>query len=150
MIVLFILLRKDLGGCATAPPILRFFSWFQGVPTGHEMLWLIAFLWITALVFIGSKMIDEILEHGQLLDRQVFELHPTAPDADLLPGTFRDFPIIYNFALNIVHVNEKIIAAEYFYCGALIIILTCRQVPEAHSSHADILDLPSIDMLIWS
>jgi hypothetical protein len=95
-------------------------------------------------------MIDEILEHGQLLDRQVFELHPTAPDADLFPGAFRDFPIIYNSTLNFVHVNKKIIAAEYFYCGAVIIVLTYRQVPEAHSSHADILDLPSIDMFIWS
>jgi len=71
-------------------------------------------------------MIDEFLQCGQVLDRQVFELHPTAPGADLLPGTFRDFPIIYNSALNTAQVNETVVAAEYFYCGASPMILVCR------------------------
>jgi len=52
------------------------------------------------LGFIERKIIDEILEHGQVPGRQVFELYSTAPRADLFPRAFRDFPIIYNAALN--------------------------------------------------
>ena len=72
-------------------------------------------LWITGLGFIESKIIDEILEHGQVFGRQVFELYPTVPRADLFPGAFGDFPIIYNSALNTAQVNETVVAAEYFY-----------------------------------
>ena len=85
-----------------------------------------------------------------MLDRQVFELYPTAPGADLLPGAFRDFPIIYYSALNLGHVNEKVVAAEYFYFGAPIIILVCRQIPDAQPAHADIQDLPHVDKFIGS
>src|SRR5208337_2266595 len=35
-VILKALFRKLLMGCAPAPPILRIFSWFQGVPWGHE------------------------------------------------------------------------------------------------------------------
>ena len=70
--------------------------------------------------FVKSKMIDEILEHGQVLDRQVFELHPAAPCADLLPGAFGDFRSYTILQWNLVQVNEKVAAAEYYYFGAPI------------------------------
>jgi len=103
---------------------------------------------IAWLGFIGSKIIDEILEHGQVLDRQVFELDSAAPRADLFPGAFRHFIVIYNSAINFVHVNETVVTAEYFYMGALCIILSCGQIPEAQPTHADILDLSHINDLI--
>ena len=98
--------------------------------------------------FIESKMVDEILEHDQVFDRQVFELRPASPDADLLPGALGDYSVIYNSAGNLVQVNEKVAAAEYYYFGAPIIILVCRQIPDAQPAHADILDLPRVDELI--
>ena len=98
--------------------------------------------------FIESKMVDEILEHDQVFDRQVFELRPASPGADLLPGAFGDYSVIYNSAGNLVQVNEKVAAAEYYYFGAPIIILVCRQIPDAQPAHADILDLPRVDELI--
>src|SRR5208283_4110971 len=95
-------------------------------------------------------MIDEILEQGQVLDRQVFELYSTAPRADLFREVFRDFSIIYNSALNLVQVNETAIVAEYFYYGAPLIILVCRHILGAQPDYADILDLPHVHKLIGS
>jgi hypothetical protein len=103
---------------------------------------------IAGLGFIGSKMLDEILQHRQVLDRQVFELDPAAPRTDLFPGALRHFMVIYNSAIDLVHVDETMVAAEYFYMGAPVIILLCGQIPEAQPPHADILDLPHIYDLI--
>jgi len=41
-----------------------------------------------------------------------------------------------------------VVTAEYFYMGALFMILFCGQIPEAQPTHADILDLPHINDLI--
>jgi len=95
-------------------------------------------------------MIDELLEHGRVLDRQVFELYSAAPRGDLFPGASRDFPIIYNSALNLVQVNEKLVATEYFYSGAPFIILVCRHILDAQPAYADILDLPHVHKVIGS
>jgi len=95
-------------------------------------------------------MIDEILEHGQVLVKQVFKLHPAAPGADLLPGAFRYFMIIHDSALNPVQVNEAVVAAEYFYSGASLMILLRRQIPDTQPPHADILDLSHVNELIGS
>jgi len=95
-------------------------------------------------------MIDESLEDGQLLDRQIFELHSAAPRAHLFAGAFRDFSIIYNSTVNLVQVNETVVAAEYFYSGAPFIILVCRHIPDAQPAHADIKDLPRVDKLLRS
>ena len=57
---------------------------------------------IAWLSFIESKITDEILEYGQVLDRQILELYPATPGADLFPGAFRHFIVIYNSALNLV------------------------------------------------
>lgn len=47
-------------------------------------------LWITGLRFVESKMIDEILKHGQVLGSQVFELDSTAsPGIRELPDHIR-------------------------------------------------------------
>ncbi|MGA7492068.1 MAG: hypothetical protein WB930_02720, partial [Syntrophobacteraceae bacterium] len=64
--------------------------------------------------FIESKMIDELPEHGQVLDRQVFELYSAAPGDDLFPSACRDFLIVYNSALNPIQVNESVVFTEYF------------------------------------
>ena len=95
-------------------------------------------------------MIDEFLKCGQVLDRQVFELHATAPDADLLPEAFRHFLIIHDSALNPVYVNEAAVAAEYFYFGAPLIILVCIHILDAQPADADILDLPHVHKCLGS
>src|SRR5208283_125678 len=97
-----------------------------------------------------TKIIDEFLKCGQVLDRQVFELHPTAPGADLLPGAFRHIMIIHDSALNPVQVNETVVGAEYFYPGVTLMILVCGQIPDTQPAHADILDLPHVNELIGS
>ena len=102
-------------------------------------------VWITGLGFTESKMIDEILKHGQVLDRQVFELNSAAS-----PGVFGNFLIIYDSELNLVHVNEMAVAAEYFYFGAPFLIPLHRQIPDAQPAHADIVDSPRVDNLIVS
>ncbi len=95
-------------------------------------------------------MIDELLEHARVLDRQVFELYSAAPRGDLFPGALRDFPIIYNSALKLVQVNETLVATEYFYFGALFVILVCRHILDAQPAYADILDLPHVHKVIGS
>ena len=95
-------------------------------------------------------MIDEILEYWQVLGRQVFELHATAPGTDLLPEAFRHFLIIHDSALNPVYVNEAAAAAEYFYFGAPLIIHVCRHILDTQPAHADILYLPHVDKLSGS
>jgi len=51
-------------------------------------------------VSLKAKIIDEIREHGQVLDRQVFELYSAAPHADLSPRAFENLMIIHDSALN--------------------------------------------------
>jgi len=99
---------------------------------------------------LASKIIDEILEYGQVFDRHIFELDPAASRADLFPGSLGHFIVIHNSALNLVQVNETVVAAEYFYVGAPLIILLCRQIPDAQPTHADILDLPHVNEFIGS
>ncbi len=58
--------------------------------------------------------------------------------------------IIHNSALNLVHVNETVVAAEYCYFGAPFIILVCEQIPGTQPARTDILDLPHAAKLIGS
>jgi hypothetical protein len=95
------------------------------------------------LGFVKSKMVDEILEDGQVLDRQIFELNSVAS-----PRVFRNFPIMCNSELKLVHVNETAVGGKYFYFGAPFLIPPHRQIPDAQPAHADILDLPRVDKLI--
>jgi hypothetical protein len=95
-------------------------------------------------------MIDEILDHALMLDRQILELHPAPPGADLRPGIFRDFLVVYDLAFDPVHVDKTVIAAEYLYFGVLFLISVYTQIPDAQPSQADILDLPHIYELIGS
>jgi hypothetical protein len=90
-------------------------------------------------------MIDEILKHGPVIDGQGFELNSAAT-----PGVFRNFLVIYNSALDLVHVNETAVAAEYFYFGEPFLIPLHRQIPDTQTTHADILDPPRVDKLIAS
>ncbi len=101
--------------------------------------------------FVRGKIVDEILKHGHMPDRQIFKLHPTAPGCELLPGAFRDIGIIHYFALDLVHMNETTIAAEDFYPGTPSVFgFIYGQVLNAESTHADIPDLPHVDDLIGS
>ncbi len=100
-------------------------------------------IWITGLGFIKGKIIDEILEHGQVLDRQVLELNSAAS-----PGVFRNFLIIYDSELNLVHVNETVFPAEYFYFRAPFLIPFQRKIPDAQPAHADIQNSPRVDKFI--
>ena len=95
-------------------------------------------------------MIDEILEHGQVPYRKIFELNPATFRADLFPGAFRHLLIIYDSAFDSVHVDEAVVAAEYFHLGATIFIPVYRQIPDAQPAQADILDLAHADQLIGS
>jgi len=106
--------------------------------------------WIIGLGFTESKMIDEILEHGQVLNREVFELHAAASHTDLLPRAWRHLMIVHNSALNTVHLKGTIVPAEYFYFVALFIILVCGQILDAQPAYADILDLPHVNDVIGS
>ncbi len=90
-------------------------------------------------------MIYEILKHGTVFGRQGFELNSATS-----PGVFGNFLIIYNPALNLVHVNETAVAAEYFYFRVPFLIFLHRQIPDAQTTHADISDPPRVDKLIAS
>ena len=70
---------------------------------------------VLRLSFFECKMIDKILEHGQVHNGQICELHSATSDADLLPRVFGKLLIIYDFALDPVYVDEMAVAAEYFY-----------------------------------
>jgi len=95
---------------------------------------------VTGSGFIEGKIIDEMLEHGQLLYRQVLELHSASPRGGLFPGEFRNFLIVYYPALDPVYVDKMAVAAKYCYSGALFFITVCRQILDAQPVHADILD----------
>ena len=45
--------------------------------------------------FHPSKTINEIIEHGQVLDRQILELHSASPRAECFPRRIQELPIIY-------------------------------------------------------
>ncbi len=95
-------------------------------------------------------MIYEILEHRQVLDGRILELHSTSSRADLRPGIFRNFLIMYDSALDLVYVDELAVAAEYFYFGVPFPVLIQSQIPDAKPSEADILDLSHINEFIGS
>ena len=99
---------------------------------------------------IGSKVIYEILEQCQVLDCQILELHAASSRADLCPGVFRQFVIMYDSAFDPVYVDEMVVVAEYFHFGTPISILVYSQIPDAKPPKADILDLSHIDEFIGS
>ena len=95
-----------------------------------------------------TKVVNEILDHGDVADGEVTELHPAASHGQLIPGAVRQFDIIDHLALHSVDMDEAAVAAEYFYFGIILFELFGRQVANTQTSQTDINDLPEVHELV--